>query len=68
MIMANGKGVKHKLEKALTLILIAKQNIGLNPNARLWLNQFQTNIERMLNNAQISRTKWQVGKLFSTRI
>jgi hypothetical protein len=48
--------------------LIAKQNTGLNPNARLRLNQFQTAIEGMLNNAQINRTEWQVEKLFGTRI
>ena len=34
VMMANGKGVKRDLEKALTLILIAKQNTRLNPNAR----------------------------------
>ena len=45
VMMANGKGVKRDLEKALALILIAKQNTGLNPNARLRLNQFQTAIE-----------------------
>jgi hypothetical protein len=56
------------LEKALALILIAKQNTGLNPNARLRLNQFQIAIEGMLNNAQINRTEWQVEKLFGTRI
>ena len=67
-MMASGKGVKRDLEKALALILIAKQNTGLNPNARLRLNQFQTAIEGMLNNAQISRTEWQVEKLFGTRI
>jgi len=39
LMMANGKGVKRDLEKALTLILIAKQNAGLNPNARLQLNK-----------------------------
>ena len=66
--MANGKGVKRNLEKALALILITKQNTGLNPNARLRLNQFQTAIKGMLNNAQISRTEWQVGKKFGTRI
>ena len=38
VMMANGKGVKSDPEKALTLILIAKQNAGLNPNARLLLN------------------------------
>ena len=65
---ANGKGVKRDLEKALALILIAKQNNALNPNARLRLNQFQTAVEGMLNNAQISRTEWQVEKLFGTRI
>ena len=66
--MANGKGIKRDLEKALALILIAKQNTGLNPNARLRLNQFQTAVEAMLNNAQINRTEWQVAKLFGTRI
>ena len=55
---ANGKGVKRDLEKALALILIAKQNTGLKPNAGLRLNQFQTAIKGMLNNAQISRTEW----------
>jgi len=55
---ANGKGVKRDLEKALALILIAKQNTAPNPNARLRLNQFQTAFEGMLNNAQISRTEW----------
>jgi TPR repeat protein len=55
---ANGKGVKRDLEKALALILIAKQNTAPNPNARLRLNQFQIAIEGMLNNAQISRTEW----------
>jgi hypothetical protein len=34
----------------------------------LRLNQFQIAIEGMLNNTQISRTKWQVEKLFGTRI
>jgi len=67
-MMASGKGVKRDLEKALTLILIAKQNTGLNPNARLWLNPFQTAIKGMLNNARISRTEWQVEKLFGTCI
>jgi uncharacterized protein len=38
MMMVNGKGVKRDLEKALALILIAKQNTGLNTNARLRLN------------------------------
>ena len=55
---ANGKGVKRDLEKALALILIAKQNTAPNPNARLRLNQFQTAVKGMLNNAQISRTEW----------
>ena len=68
VMTANGKGVKRDLEKALALILIAKQNTALNPNARLRLNQFQTAVEGMLNNAQISRTEWQVEKLFGTRI
>jgi len=68
VMTAHGKGVKRDLEKALALILIAKQNTGLNPNARLRLNQFQTAIEGMLNNAQINRTEWQVEKLFGTRI
>ena len=68
VMMANGKGVKRDLEKALALILIAKQNTRLNPNARLLLNQFQTAIEGLLNTAQISRTEWQVAKLFGTRI
>jgi len=67
-MMANGKGIKRDLEKALALILIAKQNTGLTPNARWRLNQFQIAIEGMLNNAQISRTEWQVKKLFCTRI
>ena len=66
--MASGKGVKHDPGKALTLILIAKRNTGLKPNARLRLNQFQTATKGMLNNAQISSTKWQVEKLFGTRI
>ena len=66
--MANGKGVKRNLEKALALILIAKQNTGLNPTARLQLNQFQTATEGILNKARISRTKWQVKKLFGSRI
>jgi hypothetical protein len=68
VMTAHGKGVKRDLEKALALILIAKQNTGLNPNARLRLNQFQIAIEGMLNNAQINRTEWQVEKLFGTRI
>ena len=68
VMMASGKGVKHDPGKALTLILIAKRNTGLKPNARLRLNQFQTAIKGMLNNAQISSTKWQVEKLFGTRI
>ena len=67
-MMASGKGIKRDLEKVLTLILIAKQNTGLKPNARLRLNQFQTATKGMLNNAQISSTKWQVEKLFGTRI
>ena len=66
--MASGKGVKRDLEKVLTLILIAKQHTGLKPNARSWLNQFQTAIEGTLNNARISRTEWQVEKLLCTRI
>jgi TPR repeat protein len=45
VMMASGKGVKRDLEKVLTLILIAKQHTGLKPNARLWLNQFQTAIK-----------------------
>jgi TPR repeat protein len=40
VMTAHGKGVKRDLEKALALILIAKQNTCLNPNARLRLNQF----------------------------
>ena len=66
--MASGKGVKRDLEKVLTLILIAKQHTGLKPNARSWLNQFQTAIKGILNNAQINPTEWQVVKLFGTRI
>ena len=65
---AHGKGVKRDLEKALAIVLIAKQNTGLNPNARLRLNQFQIAIEGMLNNAQINRTKWQVAKLYGTPV
>ena len=65
---AHGKGVKRDLEKALALVLIAKQNTSLNPNAQLRLNQFKIAIECMLNNAQINRTEWQVAKLFGTRI
>ena len=68
VMTAHGKGVKRDLGKALALILIAKQNTGLNPNPRLRLNQFQTAVEAMLNNAQINRTEWQVAKLFGTRI
>ena len=68
VMTAYGKGVKRDLGKALALILIAKQNTGLNHNARLRLNQFQTAVEAMLNNAQINRTEWQVAKLFGTRI
>ena len=67
VMTAHGKGVKRDLGEALALILIAKQNIGLNPNARFRLNQFQTAIEAMLKNAQINRTEWQVAKLFGTR-
>ena len=65
---AYGKGVKRELEKALALILIAKQNTQLNPNAQLRLNQFQTAVEAMLKNAQINRAESQVAKLFGTRI
>ena len=54
--------------KAFALVLIAKQNTRLNPNARLLLNKFQTAIEGLLNTPQISRTEWQVAKLFGTRI
>ena len=68
VMMASGKGVKHDPGKALTLILIAKRNTGLKLNARLRLNQFQTATKGMLNNAQISSTKWQVEKLFGTHI
>ena len=68
VMTAHGQGVKRDLGKALALILIAKQNTGLNPNARLRLNQFQTAVEAMLKNAQINRTEWQVAKLFGTRI
>ena len=68
VMTANGKGVKRDLKKALALILIASQNTRLNPNTRLLLNKFQTAIEGLLNNAQISRTEWQVPKLFGTRI
>ena len=56
------------MEKAFALVLIAKQNTRLNPNARLLLNKFQTAIEGLLNTPQISRTEWQVAKLFGTRI
>jgi TPR repeat protein len=45
VMMADGKGVKRDLEKALALILIVKQNTRLNPNARLLLNKFQTATE-----------------------
>ena len=58
VMIANGKGVKCDLEKALALILIAKQNTRLNRNARLLLNKFQTAIEGLLNTDQISRTEW----------
>ncbi|MDA9882665.1 hypothetical protein N8Z70_00865 [Candidatus Puniceispirillum sp.] len=68
VMMANGNGVKCDLEKAIVLILIAKQNTRLNPNARLLLNKFQIAIEGLLDTAQISRTEWQVAKLFGTRI
>ena len=68
VMTANGKGVKRDLEKALALILIAKQNTGVNHNARSRLNEFQTVIEGRLNEGQISRTEWQVAKLFGTRI
>ena len=68
VMMASGKGIKRDLGKVLTLILIAKQNTGLKPNARLRLNQFQTAIKGMLNNTQISPTEWQVEKLFGMRI
>ena len=37
LMMTNRKGVTRYIEKALTLILIAKQNNGLNPNTRLRL-------------------------------
>ena len=39
LMMANGKGAPRYLEKALTMILIAKQNTGPNPNSRLRLNK-----------------------------
>ena len=68
VMMANGNGVKRDQEKALALILIAKQNTRLNPNARLLLNKFQIALEGLLDTAQISRTAWQVAKLFGTRI
>ena len=68
VMVANGKGVKRELEKVLALILIAEQNNGLNPNARLRLNQFQAVIEGLLNTALISRTEWQEAELFGTRI
>ena len=68
VMMANGKGVKSDLEKALTLILISKQNTRLNPYARLLLNKVQTAIEGLLNTAQINRSECQVAKLFSTQI
>ena len=68
VMMANGKGVKRDLEKALTLILIAKQNTRLNPNARLLLNKFQTAIEELLNTPKINRSECQVTKLFGTHI
>ena len=67
-MMANGKGVKRDLEKALALILIAKQNTRRNPNARLLPYKFQAAIKWLLNTAQINRTEWQVAKLFGTRI
>jgi len=67
-MMANGKGVKRDLEKALALILIAKQNTRRNPNARLLPYKFQAAIKWLLNTAQINRTEWQVTKLFGTRI
>ena len=68
VMTAHGKGVKRDLEKALALILIAKQNTDLNANTRLRLNQFQTAVETILSDAQINRTEWQVAKLFGTRI
>ena len=68
VMMANGKGVKRDLEKALALILIAKQNTRRNPNARLLPYKFQAAIKWLLNTAQINRTDWQVAKLFGTRI
>ena len=66
--MTNWKSANLDLEKAFALVLIAKQNTRLNPNARLLLNKFQTAIEGLLNTPQISRTEWQVAKLFGTRI
>ena len=68
VMMANGKGVKRDLEKALALILIAKQNTRRNPNARLPQYKFQAAIKWLLNTAQINRADWQVAKLFGTRI
>ena len=68
VMMVNGKGIKCDLEKALALILIAKQNTRRNPNARLLPYKFQAAIKWLLNTAQINRTDWQVAKLFGTRI
>ena len=57
VVMANGKSTKCDLEKALALILIAKQQTRLNPNARL-----------LLNTVQISRAECEVATICETRI
>jgi len=63
---ANGKGAEHDLEKALDLILIAKQRIGAHPKMKQRLDAFQASIEDILSDSQIHRARWQVEQLFGT--
>lgn len=65
---ANGMGMERDLEKALALLLIATQKAGLDPKARHRLDEFQSAIRAMLNNAQIRRTEWQVERLFGMHL
>ena len=63
---ANGKGAEHDLEKALDLILIAKQRFGAHPKMKQRLDAFQASIEDILSDSQIHRARWQVEQLFGT--
>ncbi|NDA18682.1 MAG: hypothetical protein EBZ11_04490 [Alphaproteobacteria bacterium] len=64
MMHANGNGAERDLEKALGLILIAKQRSGAHPKIKQRLDAFQASIEDILIDSQTQRARWQVEQLF----